>query len=49
MLFHLSGELGYRMDEHFDAAVYFEHISNAGLSNPNPGLNNIGVRFGYRF
>ena len=47
MLFHLSGELGYRMDEHFDAAVYFEHISNAGLGNP--GLNNIGVRFGYRF
>jgi lipid A 3-O-deacylase len=47
--FHLAAELGYRFDQHFNAAIYYEHISNAGLASPNPGINNAGVRLGYRF
>lgn len=48
-LFHLSADLGYRFDPHIGLSVYFEHYSNGGLARPNPGLNNIGLRLGYRF
>jgi lipid A 3-O-deacylase len=48
-LFHLSGELGYRFDPQISIALYYEHFSNADLAEPNPGVNNIGLRFGYRF
>jgi lipid A 3-O-deacylase len=47
--FHLAAEFGYRFDQHFDVGIYYEHISNADLASPNPGINNAGVRFGYRF
>jgi lipid A 3-O-deacylase len=47
--FHLAAELGYRFDKHFSASLYYEHISNADLASPNPGINNAGVRFGYKF
>jgi hypothetical protein len=29
------------------AEVRFMHISNAGISNPNPGINTIQVRIGW--
>jgi lipid A 3-O-deacylase len=48
-LFHLSGELGYRFNPQISLSVYYEHFSNAGLARPNPGLNNVGMRLGYRF
>jgi lipid A 3-O-deacylase len=49
VLFHLSAELGYRFTPQISIAYYYEHVSNAGLANPNPGMNNLGVRLGYRF
>jgi lipid A 3-O-deacylase len=49
VLFHLSAELGYRFTPEASIAAYYEHVSNAGLASPNPGMNNLGVRLGYRF
>ena len=48
-LFHLSAELGYRFNQQISVSAYFEHFSNADLASPNPGMNNAGVRLGYRF
>jgi Lipid A 3-O-deacylase (PagL) len=31
----------------FSAEVRFMHISNAGMSNPNPGINTIQARIGF--
>jgi lipid A 3-O-deacylase len=47
--FHLAAEIGYRFDGHFSTSIYYEHISNANLVEPNQGLNNLGLRVGYRF
>jgi lipid A 3-O-deacylase len=48
-LFHLSAELGYRFNQQISVSAYFEHFSNGDLASPNPGMNNAGVRLGYRF
>jgi lipid A 3-O-deacylase len=48
-LFHLSGEIGYRFDPRWSLSVYYDHYSNGGLADPNPGINDAGVRVGYRF
>jgi lipid A 3-O-deacylase PagL len=29
--------------------MYFEHTSNASLADYNEGMDNIGVRYGFRF
>ena len=47
--FHLYGELGYRVTEHINLSVFYEHYSNAGLGFVNPGMNNLGMRLGYSF
>jgi hypothetical protein len=39
---HFLGE-----KHNFSAEVRFQHISNAGMSNPNPGINTIQVRIGF--
>lgn len=39
---HFLGE-----KHNFSAEVRFQHISNAGLSSPNPGINTIQVRIGF--
>ena len=31
----------------FSAEVRFQHISNAGMTNPNPGINTIQLRIGF--
>jgi lipid A 3-O-deacylase len=49
VLFHVPLEAGIELAEHYRVSVYFEHISNAYLTSPNEGLDNLGVRFGYRF
>jgi lipid A 3-O-deacylase len=48
-LFHLYTELGYRVTQHMNVSVFYEHYSNAGLGTTNPGMNNLGMRLGYRF
>ena len=48
--FTSSGALGVhflRSKYHGSAEVRFMHISNAGLSTPNPGINTIQVRLGF--
>jgi len=43
----LSG--GFRFDEHWTLLATWEHISNAGTCSRNVGLNNYGLKLGYRF
>jgi len=48
--FTTSGALGMHFpgENHtWSVEVRFMHISNAGLSNPNPGINTIQVRLGW--
>ena len=49
VLFHVPLELGWRWDRHSSVSLYFEHVSNAGLADENEGMDNVGVRYGYRF
>jgi lipid A 3-O-deacylase len=49
VLFHIPAEMGWRFDHHHSVALYFEHVSNANLGTPNEGMDNMGVRYGYRF
>jgi lipid A 3-O-deacylase len=48
-LFHLYAELGYDVTQHVNVSVFYEHYSNAGLGTTNPGMNNLGMRLGYKF
>jgi lipid A 3-O-deacylase len=52
-LYHLGGDLGYRIDQHWSVIATFEHGSNGEptLSNcpQNRGLNVAGVSLGYSF
>jgi len=48
--FTTSGGVGAHFlgnKHNFSAEVRFQHISNAGMSNPNPGINTIQVRIGF--
>jgi len=49
ILFHPSVELGLNLDAHNNVSVYFEHMSNGNLATYNEGMDDIGVRYGYRF
>jgi lipid A 3-O-deacylase len=49
VLFHIPAEIGWRFDRHQSVSLYFEHVSNAGLAAKNEGMDNLGVRYGYRF
>jgi lipid A 3-O-deacylase len=49
VLFHPTVEWGYRLNEHNNLSVFWEHISNAGLAAKNEGLDTLGIRYGYRF
>jgi hypothetical protein len=32
---------------HYDLSLRFQHLSNAGISNPNPGINFLELRMSY--
>jgi hypothetical protein len=49
VLFHVPLEAGIEFAEHYRVSLYFEHVSNGYLASPNEGLDNLGVRLGYRF
>jgi hypothetical protein len=49
VLFHPNAEWGYRLNEHNSLSIYYEHISNANTAAKNEGLDNVGIRYGYRF
>ncbi len=48
-LFRINGDMGYRINDRFNAMFSWSHISNAGLCRENEGLDHMGFRFGYRF
>ena len=48
-LFHLGVEAGYQITPVYSLEAYFSHLSNADASSHNPGLNNVGVRAGFKF
>ncbi len=48
-LFRFGAGIGYDINERVSAQVYADHISNLDLCEPDDGLNNIGVRLGYKF
>ncbi len=48
-LFRLSINAGWRFGEHHSLDLILDHISNAKLCDTNEGLENVGVRYGYRF
>ena len=48
-LFHLPFEAGYAVNANWRVSLYYEHISNGYLASPNEGLDNAGMRLGYRF
>lgn len=48
-LFRLAAGLGYRITDQVSIEFYADHISNATLCSNNEGLENAGVRLGYRF
>ncbi len=49
VLFHIPIEIGYTFYSQFNVSVYFDHISSAGLTEENEGLDTLGVRLGYTF
>jgi lipid A 3-O-deacylase len=49
VLFHVPLELGWRWGRRNSVSLYSCHISNAGLAEENEGLDNIAIRYGYRF
>lgn len=49
VLFHENVSLGYRLNANSSVMLTMDHMSNAGLCNPNPGMTDIGVRYGYTF
>ena len=48
-LFHVPIEAGYSFGERHSISLLFQHLSNAGLADENEGMDNIGLRYGYRF
>ena len=49
VLFRESIDIGYRFFERHALMAHLDHISNAKLCSPNEGLENAGIRYGYRF
>jgi len=48
VMFHESVSLGIQVAQH-SISVYLDHTSNASLAKYNPGLTDLGLRYGYRF
>jgi len=49
VLFRLAAELGVDVTQNVSVSVYFDHESNASLGTFNPGIDNLGMRVGWRF
>lgn len=49
VLFHENVSLGYRVTANSSVMLTMDHMSNAGLCDPNPGMTDVGVRYGYTF
>jgi len=49
VLFRLGAALGYNLTEKVNLSLQYEHMSNAYIANENEGMDNVGLRLGYRF
>lgn len=49
ILFRESITFGYRFSKHHSLMAFLDHSSNAKLCSRNEGLENVGIRYGYRF
>ncbi|WP_167505966.1 acyloxyacyl hydrolase [Desulfosediminicola flagellatus] len=49
LLFRGAVSMGFRINENWNFALSFDHISNAGLAEPNNGLETFGLQVGYVF
>jgi lipid A 3-O-deacylase len=49
VLFRGNIALGVRFAERQSLALALDHISNGYLCEPNPGLDTLGLRWGYKF
>lgn len=49
LLFRESLEVGYRFGGRHAITAFLDHLSNANLCDKNEGLENVGLRYGYRF
>jgi lipid A 3-O-deacylase len=49
VLFRESVTVGYRINKTHSLMAFMDHISNAKLCSSNEGLENVGIRYGYRF
>lgn len=49
LLFHAPLEFGCHLTPHYSLSIYFDHVSNAYLSDHNEGLDTWGMRVGYHF
>jgi lipid A 3-O-deacylase len=48
-LFRGSVEFGYRFRGRHSLSAMLDHISNINICDKNEGLENVGIRYGYRF
>ena len=46
---HIGAGIRYGERGHYDTSVRLQHLSNAGLAHPNPGINFLQLRFQYHF
>ena len=49
LLFRESIDIGYHLNDHHDISIMLDHISNAKICSTNEGLENLGIRYSYRF
>jgi len=48
-LYHLGVNVGYQINPVNSVELYLVHLSNAGASSHNAGINDIGIRVGFKF
>lgn len=49
ILFRESFSIGYLIGKTHSISIMIDHISSADIRKPNPGLTDIGIRYGVRF
>ena len=49
VLFRLALEVGIDISDHVSVSLYYDHESNAFLAEENPGIDNVGMRIGWKF
>ncbi len=49
LLLRESVEIGWRFAGRHAVTAFLDHVSNANICDRNEGLENLGVRYGYRF